>query len=50
MALGSFGAQNSDLKRDARLALDQPAEHDFTAHTFAGLEVFIRFAAHSPPV
>jgi hypothetical protein len=28
--LGSFAAQNSHLKRDTRLALDQPAEHDFT--------------------
>lgn len=50
MALGSFAAQNSYLKRDSRLPLDQAAYHDFTDSCLCLVNVFVPYAAHSPPV
>ena len=50
MALGSFAVQNMYLKRDCRLPLDQTAYHDFTRSRIRLVEVFVPYAALSPPV
>lgn len=50
MALGSFAAQNRYLKRVCRLPLDQAAYHDFSDSRLRLVEVFVPYAARSPPV